>query len=78
MLKYKINIMDALKKAGYSSYRLRKDKVLGEATLQKMRKGDTSINLESLGVICNILRCQPGELVEWAPDEVGFIKNMVE
>lgn len=69
MLKYKINIMDAFKEAGYSSYRLRKDKVLGEATLQKMRIGDTSISLESLGVICDILQCQPGDLIAWIPNE---------
>lgn len=65
MLKYKVNIMEELKKAGYSSYRLRQEKVLGEATLQKIRKGSTMLTLESLGVICDILQCQPGDLVEW-------------
>ena len=55
MLRYKVNILDELKKAGYSSYKLRKDKVLGEATLQKMRNGNIAIALESLGVICDIL-----------------------
>ena len=34
-IKYKIEIMKALKDAGYSTYRLRKEKILGEATLQK-------------------------------------------
>lgn len=71
MLSYKVNILDELKKAGYSSYKLRKDKILGEATLQKIRAGDSSINLETLGVICDILQCQPGDLVEWAPGGRG-------
>lgn len=65
MLKYKVNILEELKKAGYSSYRLRQEKVLGEATLQKIRIGSTMLTLESLGVICDILHCQPGDLVEW-------------
>ena len=65
MLKYRVNVMEELKKAGYSSYRLRKEKVLGEATLQKIRVGSTTLTLESLGVICDILHCQPGDLVEW-------------
>ena len=71
MLRYKVNILEELKKAGHSSYELRKDKVLGEATLQKMRNGNIAIALESLGVICDILHCQPGDLVEWISDEDG-------
>ena len=69
MLRYKMNILAELKKVGYSSYRLRSDKILGEGTLQKMRTGGTNINLESLDIICKLLNCQPGDLVEWVPDE---------
>ena len=69
MLRYKINILEELKKAGYSSYRMRQEKGLAESTLQRIREGNTSIELESLGVICNILRCQPGDLVEWVENE---------
>ena len=65
MLRYKANILQELKNAGYSSYRLRQEKVLAEGTLQKMRSGNITITLESLGVICDILKCQPGDLVEW-------------
>ena len=69
MLRYKVNILEKLKEAGYSSYRLRQEKVLSEGTLQKMRSGNIAITMESLGVVCDILRCQPGDLVEWAEDE---------
>lgn len=69
MLKYRINIIAEMKKAGYSTVRIRRERIVGESTLQKMRSGDTSINLESLGVICNILQCQLSDLVEWVPDE---------
>ena len=69
MLRYKVNILEKLKEAGYSSYRLRQEKILGEGTLQKMRSGNTSINLESLAAVCRILQCQPGDLVEWVEDE---------
>ncbi len=69
MLRYRINILEVLKRAGYSSYRMRKEKVFGESTLQKLRTGDTGINLESIGVICGMLHCQPGDLVEWVEDE---------
>lgn len=69
MLRYKINILEELKKAGYSSYRMRQEKVLAESTLQRLRSGNTSINLENLGVVCDILQCQPGDLVEWVEVE---------
>ena len=65
MLRYKANILKELKDAGYSTYRLRQEKVLSEGTLQKMRSGNIAITLESLGVICDILQRQPGDLVEW-------------
>ena len=69
MLRYRVDIQMRLKEAGYSSYRLRREKLLSESTLQKLRTGNTAITLESLNVICDILQCQPGELVEWLPGE---------
>lgn len=69
MLRYKIHILQELKNAGYSSYRLRKEKILSESTVQRIRDNSATITLESLGVICNILRCQPSDLIEWVPDE---------
>ena len=39
MLKYKMNIQEALKEAGYSTYRLRQEKLLPESTVQKLRRG---------------------------------------
>ncbi len=67
MFRYKVNILEELKKIGYTSYRLRQEKVLSEGTLQKMRVGSTAINLESLDPICELLQCQVGDLVEWTP-----------
>ena len=69
MLRYKVNILNELKKAGYSSYRLRKEKILGEGTLQKMRSGDTTLTLESLDRVCEIFQCHLSDLVEWVPNE---------
>lgn len=69
MLRYKIDVLAALKKAGYSSYRICKEKPFSEGTMQKLRKQDIHITLESLNAICNLLRCQPGDLIEWIPKE---------
>ena len=68
MLRYKVNVLEELMKAGYSSYRMRQEKVLSESTLQRIREGSPTITLESISVICDILRCQPGDLVEWVEE----------
>lgn len=64
MIKYKIDIMNALKKAGYTSYRLRKEKVFGEATIQKFRNGEY-INFDNLDKLCELLQCQPADIIEY-------------
>lgn len=69
MLRYKFNVQEKIKEAGYSTYRLRREKILSEGTIQKLRSGNTTITLESLNIICNLLRCQPGDILEWVPKE---------
>lgn len=69
MIRYKINILQELKKAGYSSTRIRQEKIMGESMVQKLRTGNASINLASLEPVCRILHCQPGDLVEWVENE---------
>lgn len=64
MLKYRINVLDELKKKGYNTTRLRREKILGESTLTRLREGKTSISCDSIGVICSMLRCQPGDVLE--------------
>lgn len=65
---YKIDIMKALKEAGYTSYALRKDKIFGEATMTKFRRNEP-INFENLNTLCNLLNCQPGDIIGYASDE---------
>ena len=36
-IKYKIDVIAALKEAGYNTTRIRKEKIMGEAMLQKIR-----------------------------------------
>lgn len=68
MLRYKIDVLEKLKEAGYSSYRLRKDKIIGEAQIQKIRTGEIA-SKETLNTVCRLLNCQPGDIMEYIPDE---------
>lgn len=64
MIVYKIDIMEALKQKGYTSYRLRQDKIFGEATMTKFRKKEY-INFENLNLLCKLLGCQPGDIIRY-------------
>ena len=64
----KPGIMDRLKEAGYSSYRLRKEKLMGEATMTQIRK-QKAISGEALNLLCQLLDCQPGDILEYIPDD---------
>ncbi len=67
MLHYKIDILDALKKIGFTSYKIRKDKIIGEAQMQKIRTGEIA-SKETLNTLCRLLNCQPGDILEYIPD----------
>ena len=69
MLQYKMDVLQELKNAGYSTYRIRAEKILSEGTMQRLRTGSTASTVESLGILCNILRCQPGDILEWAAED---------
>lgn len=68
MIKYKIDILQALKDRGYSSYKLRQDKIFGEATMSKFRKNEY-FNFDNLNKLCSLLNCQPGDIIEYVPDD---------
>ena len=64
MLKYKIDILEELKQKGFTTYKLRKDKIIGEAQIQKIREGELA-SKETLNTICKLLNCQPGDILEY-------------
>ena len=67
-VKYKIDVLDALRIAGYTTYKLRKEKLLGEATIQRIRKGEP-VSWDNIATLCRLLNCQPGDIMEFVSDE---------
>ena len=65
---YKLDVLAALKAKGYNTNRLRKERLLGEGTLQKLREG-LPVNVSSLDKLCSLLGCQPGDLIEHKEDK---------
>ena len=67
MIKYKIDILNALREKGYSSYKLLNNKIMGNATIQKLRKSEVVYG-SNLNLLCTLLNCQPGDILEYVPD----------
>ncbi len=67
MLTYKIDVLEALKNAGYNTTLLRRKKLLGENAIQALRENKV-IGAKSLNSICELLNCQPGDIIQYEPD----------
>ncbi len=67
-IKYKIEIISALKKAGYNTNTIRKEKLLSEGTLQSLRNGKY-ISMSAISKICKLLNCQPGDIIEYVDED---------
>lgn len=77
MITYKFDILQVLKDAGHTTYQLRKNKLLGEATIQQLREG-RPISWVNIDTICRLLGCQPGDILQYtpdAPDELVIIRS---
>lgn len=66
---YKIDVLEALKEKGFSSYNLRKDKLLSESTIQALRN-KKQISWDNLEKLCKLLDCQPADLIEYIEYDV--------
>ena len=65
---YKVDVIAVLKEAGYNTNRIRKEKIMGEAMLQKIRSGQM-VSWATLDTICSLLECQPGDLIEYVKED---------
>lgn len=66
-MKYKFNILAALKEKGYTSNKIRNEKLMSESTLQKFRTGEM-VSTDNITRLCRLLDCQPGDILEYVPD----------
>ena len=69
-IRYRIDILKALKDAGYSSTKIRTEKLMGQATLQQLRHHEL-VSWKNVETICRLLQCQPGDILEYVEGEGG-------
>ena len=67
-IKYKIDVLQALKVKGYSTYRLAQEKLFSGSSIQKLRTGEV-LGADGLATLCELLECQPEDLIYYSPDK---------
>ena len=63
-LQFKIDVVSALKEKGYTTYRIRNEKILSESTVQKLRAGK-GVSWENIETLCRQLEGQPADRMEY-------------
>ena len=78
MIKFKIDVFDALQRARFNTYKAKTSKLLSQDTLTKLKNNDTNISMKSLNNICLILDMDIKDLVifEATEEEKNILKSL--
>lgn len=63
-------LINKLKEAGITSYVMKRDKIIGQATYKKIMQGG-DIDTRTIDKLCEVLNCQPGDILEYIPDNTS-------
>lgn len=68
-----------LKERGITSYKIRKENLISQAALTKMKNGEGNIDTRTLERLCELLDCQPDDLMEYVSQsgETGKIQELI-
>ena len=61
-------LLALLKVKGYTSYRIRKENIIGQATYRKIKEGG-DIDTRTIAKLCQLLNCQPGDILEYEEEQ---------
>ena len=67
-MRYKFDVLKALKEKGYSTYRLRKETIFSQSVIKDMKDNNPK-GFGTLEKLCKILNCQPGDILIYEKDE---------
>lgn len=68
-------LFNLLEKNGWTTYRIRKEKLMGQGTLTALKNGTGGLDSKTIAKLCKVLNCQPGDLMEYIPDETENDNN---
>ena len=67
-------ILKKLSDAGWSTYRLQKERQISNGVITRLRHGD-SISTNTVDTICRLLHCQPNDIMEYIEVDVSDVSE---
>ena len=61
-------LLDMMEKRGITSYTIKRDGIIGQATFRKIKEGG-HIDTRTIEKLCEYLNCQPGDIMEYVKEE---------
>lgn len=79
-MSFKYNkLFDLLKERGITTYKIRKENIISQAALTKMKNNEGNIDTRTLERLCSVLKCQPNDIMEFVEensiDKLRVINN---
>lgn len=62
-------LFEILKDRGYTTYKIRQCKLIGQATLTALKNGTGGLDAKTINRLCETLNCQPGDMMEYIADK---------
>ncbi len=64
MIKYD-KLFEKFKENGYTTYRIRKEKIIGQSTLTALKNGTGGLDHKTIDKLCGLFKCQPNDIMEY-------------
>ena len=61
-------LFNLLKEKGYTTYRIRQEKLMGQGTLTAIKNGTGGLDAKTIGRLCEVLDCQPADIMEYVKE----------
>ena len=58
-----------LEEKGWTTYKIRQEKLIGQGTLTALKNGTGGLDSKTISRLCKVLGCQPGDIMEYVEDE---------
>ena len=69
VIRWRVDPLRILKEHGYNQTRIREEKIFGQNTVARLRKGK-GLSPSVIDTVCRLTGIQPGGLIEYIPDEI--------
>ena len=63
------------KEKGINTTQIRRENIIGQGTLTAIKNGTGGLDAKTISKLCDLLNCQPGDIMEYVPDSNDNVKT---